>query len=133
MVRRAFFLLHDRLSVRSTRRKRCHGVRSGPGPTAGSHADPRAGLDTAAHRRPHARLSLSLSLSLSLMRAVQITRFGGPEVLDVVDLPDPTPGEGQELFEVSAAGVNFANTHHSLSWNHIRRHSVQVQQPWPAA
>ena len=25
------------------------------------------------------------------MRAVQITRFGGPEVLDVVDLPDPTP------------------------------------------
>jgi NADPH2:quinone reductase len=29
------------------------------------------------------------------MRAVQITRFGGPEVLDVVDLPDPTPGEGQ--------------------------------------
>jgi hypothetical protein len=25
------------------------------------------------------------------MRAVQITRFGGPEVLDVVDLPDPSP------------------------------------------
>jgi NADPH2:quinone reductase len=26
------------------------------------------------------------------MRAVQITRFGGPEVLDIVDLPDPVPG-----------------------------------------
>jgi NADPH2:quinone reductase len=26
------------------------------------------------------------------MRAVQITRFGGPELLDVVDLPDPVPG-----------------------------------------
>jgi len=26
------------------------------------------------------------------MRAVQIIRFGGPEVLDVVDLPDPVPG-----------------------------------------
>jgi hypothetical protein len=26
------------------------------------------------------------------MRAVPITRFGGPEVLDVVDLPDPVPG-----------------------------------------
>jgi hypothetical protein len=26
------------------------------------------------------------------VRAVQITRFGGPEVLDIVDLPDPTPG-----------------------------------------
>jgi NADPH:quinone reductase-like Zn-dependent oxidoreductase len=45
------------------------------------------------------------------MRAVQITRFGGPEVLDVVDLPDPEPGPGEELFEVSAAGVNFADTH----------------------
>ncbi|GAB3318840.1 zinc-binding dehydrogenase [Geodermatophilus aquaeductus] len=45
------------------------------------------------------------------MRAVQITRFGGPEVLDVVDLPDPVPGDGQQLYEVSAAGVNFADTH----------------------
>ena len=51
------------------------------------------------------------------MRAVQITRFGGPEVLDVVDLPDPTPGEGQQLFDVSAAGVNYADTHHRLSTN----------------
>ena len=45
------------------------------------------------------------------MRAVQITRFGGPEVLDVVNLPDPVPGPGQQLFEVSSAGVNFADTH----------------------
>ena len=45
------------------------------------------------------------------MRAVQITRFGGPEVLDVVDLPEPEPGPGQRLYEVSAAGINFADTH----------------------
>ena len=45
------------------------------------------------------------------MRAVQITRFGGPEVLDVVELPDPVPGEGQQLFDVSTAGVNYADTH----------------------
>src|ERR671921_1305609 len=45
------------------------------------------------------------------MRAVQITRFGGPEVMDVVDLPDPVPGDGEQLYEVSAAGVNFADTH----------------------
>jgi NADPH:quinone reductase-like Zn-dependent oxidoreductase len=52
------------------------------------------------------------------MRAVQITRFGGPEVLDIVDLPDPTPSEGQQLYEVHAAGViNFADTHHQLSPN----------------
>ncbi len=49
------------------------------------------------------------------MRAVQIIRFGGPEVLDVVDVPDPVPGDGQQLYEVSAAGVNCADTHHVLS------------------
>src|SRR3954452_17437493 len=48
---------------------------------------------------------------LTSMRAVQITRFGGPEVLDVVDLPDPVPGDGEQLYEVSAAGINFADTH----------------------
>ncbi len=49
------------------------------------------------------------------MRAVRITRFGGPEVMDVVDLPDPVPGDGQQLHEVIAAGVNYADTHHRLS------------------
>jgi D-arabinose 1-dehydrogenase-like Zn-dependent alcohol dehydrogenase len=52
---------------------------------------------------------------LLTMRAVQITRFGGPEVMDIVELPDPTPGPGQQLYEVSSAGVNFADTHHRLS------------------
>jgi NADPH:quinone reductase-like Zn-dependent oxidoreductase len=46
------------------------------------------------------------------MRAVQITEFGGPEVLNVVDLPQPVPGEGQQLYEVSSSGVNFADSHH---------------------
>jgi NADPH:quinone reductase-like Zn-dependent oxidoreductase len=49
------------------------------------------------------------------MRAVQVTRFGGPEVLDVVDVPDPVPGDCQQLYEVSSAGVNYADTHHRLS------------------
>jgi NADPH:quinone reductase-like Zn-dependent oxidoreductase len=53
--------------------------------------------------------------SLLLMRAVQITRFGGPEVLDVVDLPDPVPGDGEQLYEVSSAGINYADTHHAGS------------------
>jgi NADPH:quinone reductase-like Zn-dependent oxidoreductase len=43
---------------------------------------------------------------------VQITRSGGPELLDDVDLPHPVPGEGQELYDVSTAGVNHADTHH---------------------
>jgi NADPH:quinone reductase-like Zn-dependent oxidoreductase len=54
----------------------------------------------------------SAAPSLTRMRAVQITRFGGPEVLDIVDLPDSVPGEGQQLYDVSTAGVNFADTHH---------------------
>ncbi|WP_222267062.1 quinone oxidoreductase family protein [Modestobacter marinus] len=45
------------------------------------------------------------------MRAVQITRFGGPEVLDVVDVSEPTPADGQQLYDVSTAGINFADTH----------------------
>jgi D-arabinose 1-dehydrogenase-like Zn-dependent alcohol dehydrogenase len=53
--------------------------------------------------------------TLTCMRAVQITRFGGPEVLDIVDVPAPTPGPGQKLYDVSTAGLNFADTHHDLS------------------
>ena len=45
------------------------------------------------------------------MRAVQITEFGGPEVLQVVELPDPVPGEGETVVEVERAGINFADTH----------------------
>ncbi|MGY1986549.1 zinc-binding alcohol dehydrogenase family protein [Blastococcus sp. SYSU DS0669] len=45
------------------------------------------------------------------MRAVQITRFGGPEVLDVVDIPEPEAGPGQKVYDVSTAGVNYADTH----------------------
>jgi NADPH2:quinone reductase len=45
------------------------------------------------------------------MRAIQITEFGGPEVLTETDLPDPTPGEGEVLINVSRAGLNYADTH----------------------
>lgn len=40
------------------------------------------------------------------MRAVQITRFGGPEILVIVDVPEPTPGPGQQ-----------PDTHQQLSSN----------------
>jgi NADPH2:quinone reductase len=45
------------------------------------------------------------------MRAVQIREFGGPEVLELVDLPIPDPAAGEVLLKVTAAGVNFADTH----------------------
>ncbi|HKN55631.1 MAG TPA: NADP-dependent oxidoreductase [Amycolatopsis sp.] len=40
------------------------------------------------------------------MKAVGFSRFGGPEVLEIVDLPDPHPGRGQVRIAVRAAGVN---------------------------
>jgi NADPH:quinone reductase len=45
------------------------------------------------------------------MRAIQIEEFGGPEVLRLVDLPVPEPGEGELLVRVSRAGINFADAH----------------------
>ena len=43
------------------------------------------------------------------MKAIQVSEFGGPEVLKVVDLPHPIPGDGQVLVKVAAAGINFAD------------------------
>jgi NADPH2:quinone reductase len=45
------------------------------------------------------------------MRAIQITEFGGPEVLTVSDVPDPVAGAGQVLITVDRAGINYADTH----------------------
>jgi NADPH2:quinone reductase len=45
------------------------------------------------------------------MRAVQITEFGGPEVLRLVELPTPEPADGEVLIRVHRAGLNFADTH----------------------
>jgi NADPH:quinone reductase len=45
------------------------------------------------------------------VRAIQITEFGGPEVLRLVELPDPAPTAGMLVHEVTAAGVNYADTH----------------------
>jgi NADPH2:quinone reductase len=45
------------------------------------------------------------------MRAIQMTEFGGPEVLKLTELPMPEPGLGETLIKVSRAGLNFADTH----------------------
>ncbi|NEX93970.1 quinone oxidoreductase [Caulobacter sp. 17J65-9] len=46
------------------------------------------------------------------MKAVQIQRTGGPEVLQVVDLPVPTPGPGEILVRQEAVGLNYIDTYH---------------------
>ncbi len=45
------------------------------------------------------------------MRAIQVTKFGGPEVLVATDLPEPEVPEGAIAIDVEAAGVNYADTH----------------------
>ncbi|MCW3067903.1 MAG: Alcohol dehydrogenase zinc-binding domain protein [Solirubrobacterales bacterium] len=45
------------------------------------------------------------------MRAIQMTEFGGPEVLKLVDLAKPRPGPDEVLIRVTRAGMNFADTH----------------------
>lgn len=41
------------------------------------------------------------------MKAVRLSRFGEPDVLEVVQIPKPIPGDGQILVRVEAAGVNY--------------------------
>ena len=45
------------------------------------------------------------------MRAIQMTEFGGPEVLRLAELPIPDPGPDDALIKVTRAGLNFADTH----------------------
>jgi NADPH:quinone reductase len=59
------------------------------------------------------------------MRAVQIDEFGGPDVLQVVDVPKPTPGDGEVLIHVSRAGMNFADTHQREN-SYLARYEVPL-------
>ena len=45
------------------------------------------------------------------MKAIQITEFGGPEVMKYKDLPDLSPADGQALVEIEAVGVNYTDTY----------------------
>jgi NADPH2:quinone reductase len=45
------------------------------------------------------------------MRAIQMTEFGGPEVLRLTELPEPVAGPHEVLIRVTRAGLNFADTH----------------------
>src|SRR3954468_21716876 len=46
------------------------------------------------------------------MRAIRIHKTGGPEVLQMEELPDPTPGAGELLVKVEAVGLNFIEVYY---------------------
>jgi NADPH2:quinone reductase len=46
------------------------------------------------------------------MKAIRIDGFGGPEVLRLAEVPDPSPGPGQVVARVDAAGLNFIDVYH---------------------
>ncbi len=45
------------------------------------------------------------------MKAIWFERLGGPEVLEVRDVPDPVPGDGEVLVDVEAVGVNYRDVY----------------------
>ncbi|MEA2155353.1 MAG: NADPH:quinone reductase [Solirubrobacteraceae bacterium] len=52
-----------------------------------------------------------MAYSRPSMRAIQMSEYGGPEVLQLVELPVPEPADGEVLIRVGRAGLNFSDTH----------------------
>src|SRR5271170_3683291 len=45
------------------------------------------------------------------MKAIQVSQTGGPEVLQLVDLPTPQPKPNEAVVKIAACGVNFIDTY----------------------
>src|ERR1700687_4922649 len=54
-------------------------------------------------------LSLLSPAKLACMKAIVINRLGGPEVLELQEVPKPDPKPGEALVRVEAVGINFAD------------------------
>src|SRR6202012_2803782 len=66
----------------------------------------------------------------AVMKAVSYDRFGGPEVLQYLDLPDPTPGAGQLVVATAAVGVNYPDIRERLGvYNKAETRVGGVQLP----
>ena len=54
------------------------------------------------------------------MKAIQITRYGAPEVMELVELPVPEPKAGEVLVKLNCAGINYSD----VSWRTGKRGGV---------
>ncbi|MFC3505385.1 alcohol dehydrogenase catalytic domain-containing protein [Micromonospora krabiensis] len=63
------------------------------------------------------------------MRAVGLLRYGGPEVLRLVDVPTPHAGPGEVRVRVRAAAVNPADTLIRAGASAVRRHGARPLIP----
>jgi NADPH:quinone reductase len=61
------------------------------------------------------------------MRVVEVTKFGGPEVLALRELPDPVAGPGQLVIDVAAVDVLFVDTRLRAGWG---KEWFQVEPPY---
>src|SRR5262245_46791338 len=61
------------------------------------------------------------------MRALTFSRFGGPEVLEVRELPDPAPRAGHAIVRLAAIGLNFADVYRRQG-----RYHLAGEPPWIA-
>lgn len=61
--------------------------------------------------RPNAGPARSGLRTIPSMKAIRVSRAGGPEVLELVDVPRPSPGPGEALVRLAAAGVNFIDVY----------------------
>ena len=59
------------------------------------------------------------------LKAIRVHTFGGPEVMVPEEVPRPSPGEGQALVRVEAAGVNFIDIYQRLG-----QYPVPLPMPW---
>jgi len=58
------------------------------------------------------------------MKAIRVAKYGGPEELKLLELPEPKPGAGEALVRLHAVGVNFADIY-------FRSGSARVPIPFP--
>jgi NADPH2:quinone reductase len=62
------------------------------------------------------------------LKTISVGRFGGPEVLEVLERPQPVPGSGEVLVKIERAGINFIDVY-MRSGYYAKSHTYQTPLP----